>query len=328
MEGTSSIKLTQRDDLSLLYRVMRKLMRSFRPKLAGMPKTPFPEGSPKLDPPSLNVTVKQRRVDDIYLYDLIPRNGKRSTSHRIYYFSGGGFQQKPSKDHWKLCAAIATQLSATHEVTVVSYPLAPKSPAAKTLPMLQTLLRTLCKDAAEDHKSIVVAGDSSGGNIAICLGFWWARELTAAHPLPTPLSVFAMAPVVDLTNSNPEIRQVDKFEPLLTIDMTESVAVKWAGSLPRDSPEISPLFEDFNVLRSAGVRVHGLVGTYDLLAPDDAKFYKALGEHSVEGEWLEWKGQMHCFPLAFSYGIRECKEGKDWIIGMLKRDAMPRNITG
>ena len=327
MDGsTSSIKVTRRDDLSLLYRVMRLLMRQVRPRLAGMPKTPYPAGSQKLKHPNLSVKVQERQVEGVYLYDLIVHGEKRRPTHRMYYFHGGGFQTEPSKDHWKLCAEFAQQLSATHDVTVVSYPLAPSSPAAEALPVLKALLRALVKDAADDNKHLVLAGDSSGGNIALCLGFYWATEIASTSMLPAPISVFAMSPAVDLTHSNPDIDEVDRHDPLLRKDMCEKIGVTWAGTLPKDSPEVSPLFGNFDALRMAGVKVHGLIGTYDNLAPDDIGFYKALSQHGIEGEWLEWKGQMHCFPLAFSYGIRECKEGKDWIIDVLRRDAQSSKV--
>ncbi|KPI44991.1 uncharacterized protein AB675_2341 [Cyphellophora attinorum] len=333
--SNSSIKIAHRDDLSLLYRIMRVLIRPLRPKLAGMPKKPWPAGSPKLSPPSLkNVTIKDRSVENVYLYTLVPTlSRKRAPTHSVYYFAGGGFQSPPSKDHWKLCAALAEDLSATHEFTVVSYPLAPENTAAVTLPMLHSLLRVLMREAGEAGKSVVLAGDSSGGNLAICLGFWWAKELQqpSAHmhikdvegaaerpkdapPPSTPLSVFAMAPAVDLTNQNPQINEIDNY------DHGRREEIHWLSD-KADDPSVSPLFDDFEPVKRADIRVNGLVGTYDLLAPDDQLFIEKLKEHQVEGEWMVWEGQMHCFPLAFGYGIRESKEGKEWIVGVLRRDA-------
>lgn len=289
-----------------------------------MPKTPYPKGSPKLDPPNVGVEITTRQVEGVYIYDMAPeaqKHHKQRPSHRLYYFSGGGFQVPPSKDHWRLLAELARQLSMEYQISVVSYPLAPSSPAAVTLPILREMTRTLVREASENGQSVCLAGDSSGGNLALVLGFWWARELATAYPLPMPLSIFSMSPVVDLRNSNPEILEVDKVDPLLTKTMSDDVARKWAGSLSMEKPELSPLFEDFDVLRNAGVKVHGLVATYDILSPDDRLFYQKLAQHGIQGEWLEWKGQMHCFPLAFSHHIRESQQGKDWIVEVLRRNA-------
>lgn len=69
--------------------------------------------------------------------------------HTIYYFAGGGFRAPPSSEHWKFCAQLASALSLpplgnttiaeraeTHaRVVLVSYPLAPHSPARDSLPL-------------------------------------------------------------------------------------------------------------------------------------------------------------------------------------------------
>jgi hypothetical protein len=44
-----------------------------------------------------------------------------------------------------------------------------------------------------------------------------------------------------------------------------------------------------------------------------------LEEFGVKGEWLVWEKQMHCFPLAWTYGLSEAKHGKDWILDLLRR---------
>lgn len=319
MDGhISTIHLTERDDLSLTYRVMRRCMRPFRPKLAGVPKKPFPTGSPKLDPPKLKCHVKERQTEGVYIYDLVVEEGKQTPKHRLFYFAGGGFQGAPSKDHWKFCAEIARRLSSSYQMSLVSYPLAPTCPAPKALPILRGLLRAIIQEARQNEQSVCLMGDSSGGNIALSLGFWWASEMAADHDLPPLFSIFAMSPAVDMTNRNPQIQEIDKFDPLLTAKMTDEVAKAWVASWERDNPHVSPLFADFSALKASGVQVHGLIGTHDVLSPDEIKFREALAKAGVKGEWLEWKQQMHCFPLAFSYPVRESKEGLDWIVKTLK----------
>lgn len=318
MDGQkSTINVTHRDDLSMVYRVMRRIMRPFRPKLAGVPKKPFPDGSPKLEPPKLKCHVKERKTEDVYIYDLVIEEGKPTPKHRLFYFAGGGFQGAPSNDHWKFCAEVARRLAPSYQMSLVSYPLAPTCPAPVSLPMLRRLLHAIVKEAQENQQSVCLMGDSSGGNIALSLGFWWASEMASNHDLPPLFSIFAMSPAVDMTNQNPQIQEVDKFDPLLTAKMTDDVAKQWVSTWERDDPHVSPLFADFKALKASGVQVHGLIGTHDVLSPDEIKFREALAEAGIRGEWLEWKQQMHCFPLAFSYPVRESKEGMDWIVKTL-----------
>lgn len=322
MDGqTSSIRLTERDDLSVTYRVMRKLMRMLRPMLAGVPKKPSSEGSPKLEPPRLKCEVHERQIEDIHIYDLVTSQGKERAGHRLFYFAGGGFRGAPSDNHWKFCAELARRISPSYQVSVVSYPLAPTCPAHIALPMLRQFLHRVVKEAQESDQDVCLMGDSSGANIALSLAFWWASEMSAHIELPPLFSIFAMSPAVDMTNRNPEMKEVDKFDPLLTEKMTDDVAKAWVSDWERDNPHVSPLFADFKALKASGVQVHGLIATHDVLGPDAIKFRKALANNGIKGEWLEWKGQMHCFPLAFSYPIRESKEGLNWIVDVLRHNS-------
>lgn len=325
MDGqASSISLTVREDLSLTYRIVRRLMRPFRPKLAGIPKKPFPTASPKLEPPKLDCEVREHQQEGVYIYDLVINKGKQPANNRLFYFAGGGFQTTPSDNHWKYCAELARRLAPSYEVSVVSYPLAPTCPAQKSLPILRKMLHAISNEAKVNRQSVTLMGDSSGGNIALSLGFWWAAEMATDPNLPPLLSIFAMSPAVDMTNQNPEILQMDKFDPLLTAAMTDEVARVWVGEYERDDPQVSPLLGDFKALRASNVKVHGLIGTHDVLAPDATKFREALAKAGITGEWLEWKEQMHCFPLAFKFPIRESKEGLNWTVETLQRHGQVR----
>lgn len=55
----------------------------------------------------------------------------------------------------------------------------------------------------------------------------------------------------------------------------------------------------------AGVRLIGVTGGHDLLTPAALRFRDACCGRGVGGAWLHWEGQMHCFPLAFAYGLPE-----------------------
>lgn len=322
-EQASTISLTVREDLSLTYRIMRRLMRPFRPKLAGIPKKPFPAVSPKLKPPKLPCEIREHQLEGVNIYDLVI-HGKQPANNRLFYFAGGGFQAAPSDNHWKFCAELARRLAPIYEVSVVSYPLAPTCPASKSLPILRQMLHAITKEAQIKRQNVTLMGDSSGGNIALSLGFWWAEQMAADSDLPPLLSIFAMSPAVDMTNQNPEIMQLDKFDPLLTANMTDEVAKIWVGEWERDDPRVSPLLGDFKSLRASNVKVHGLIGTHDVLAPDATKFREALANAGISGEWLEWKQQMHCFPLAFKFPIRESKEGLNWTVETLQRHSQMR----
>lgn len=324
MAARPSIQVTTRDDLSFLYRILRTLIRPFRPHLVSA-SDEFLAGSPKLSPLKTKCIIYERQSEGLYLYDFRADTSLShqvpSTSHHLYYFCGGSFQSPPSSDHWKLCTELCLQLRDQYRITVVSYPLAPNSPAAESLPVLQKWLQATMSEAASKHANVTLMGDSSGGNIALSLGFWWAASISKHSEGSTLKNIFAISPTTDLRNTNPDIKEADKHDPVLTIKASLDGHKKWAGAMPLDNAELSPIFSDPNLLRLHSIKVHGVVGTHDILAPDALKFREACSKAGVVGEWLEWKGQMHCFPLAFGYGLREAKAGKDWVVEVLRRNS-------
>lgn len=69
--GASSIEITTRNDLSFLYRVIRLIIKPIRPHLVSPPKTPFPEGSPRLDPPKKrNIVIKETKLESVWMYHM------------------------------------------------------------------------------------------------------------------------------------------------------------------------------------------------------------------------------------------------------------------
>ena len=89
--------------------------------------------------------------------------------------------------------------------------------------------------------------------------------------------------------------------------------------MDRDSPELSPIVADLSGLKKHNIQVHGLFGTYDLLADDNRLFRERLSRAGIQGEWLEWERQMHVFPLFFPYGFGEARDAVNWIGDVLQR---------
>lgn len=460
----STTQVTTRKDLSLLYRLLRLLIRPLRPRLVEPPSDPYPAGSHRLFENNSKINIKKKggchveesRREGIWEYTFRPRpvnrkstregsgaqknkkgrrerqpqndQGKPANSspsendrgkpdsaslpeydqeepdiglspkrkHRIYYFAGGGFQSPPSGEHWLFLAQMAQECadSKTYftspsqsygakrsrtpskqphlrpppeqkseqepengpgldiEIILVSHPLAPASPAAHTLPALRKWLVRILNDAVAQGDAVTLMGDSSGGNIALSLGFWAVQnyriDATAVggrEGLKLPLiSLVCISPPVDLRNTNPNIPEYNKRDPVLTMELTSRVARTWTtdaaatetsappsigGYVPSsaDDPDTSPLLNPdvaFSVLKIRGVAIHGMIGTHDVLAPDALEFMRRCESFGISGHWLVWEGQMHCFPLAGGWkriGLREGREGRAFLVDLLKGEA-------
>lgn len=329
------------------------------------PKKEFPAGSVKLTPHKAakkKCHITERQVEGLWVYDLTSkssqhqstresktgteklnegiRGGKKGKTRKIYYFAGGAWQMPPSPEHWKLCAELNTKIP-NSIVSVVSYPLAPNSPAEAAFPSLEKFYAAVMSETSsnqtrqageqdvegekaswsdEEDDIITFAGDSAGGNVALSLTIYM---LTTYPQLRAPDSLLLVSPAVDLTpqdaSNDPPLQETQKHDPLLSLPYTNSAADAWVGKMYSSDPRLTPLNAEISALASRRVKVYGITGGYDVLTPPALKFKEKCNEKGVEGEWLHWEGQMHCFPLAWVYGLKESKEGKDWILDVLRR---------
>ena len=106
-----------------------------------------------------------------------------------------------------MCAEFCIRLEGSYNVVVVSYPLAPKSPASESLPILQAWLRAIMTQAIQENRNVTLMGDSAGGNMALSLAFWWAGQPEAQQSTSPLKNVFAISPAVDMRNENPRYLQ-------------------------------------------------------------------------------------------------------------------------
>lgn len=264
--------------------------------------------------------VTELQVEDTWIYSFSSTSAEPTKKlHKIFYFAGGGFRGVPTKQHWALCAEFSRQLP-EYEINLVSYPLVPNTPATEAIPHLECLYRRWEHDAKEEGWTMTLMGDSSGGNIALVLGIYGATRWLADPKTPKCAveSIFAVCPAADLRHQNPEIDTKALKDPLLSRKTIEGVAAGWAGEWSLSDPRISPTLADLAVLQRANIKVDGVLGGYDVLAPEGAQFREKLAEVGVKGDWLVWEKQIHCFVLMFQYHFPEPAAGKDWIIEVLK----------
>ena len=156
-------------------------------------------------------------------------------------------------------------------------------------------------------------GDSAGANVILSLAIS-ALQMASA---PALKKIVVVSPAVDLSNTNPSQPSVEKCDPILNIRFVNSTGKAWASDWDRKDPRILPLYADVSVLHRENVHVYGITGGYDVLTPDALLFRDRLEEEHVPGEWLEWGKQMHCFPLAFMYGLPESKDSFRWLLDKL-----------
>ena len=274
-EPAQTIEVTKRSDRSVRMLMLQKFLYILKPYLASAKKH-FPPDSVRLKPPSAvlkQCSVNERQVDDIWIYDL---EGKRASAkhiaahepqrtfpdarptRRIYYFAGGGWQMPASGTHWKTLAEILRRLSEPPSndkrpasptvISIVSFPLAPASPAPITFPKLMKLYETLMRQSIDAGEYIIFAGDSAGGNLACALvinAVSQTRPQPKEAPMPkededeapktnsslAPHAIFGLCPSVFLCRDNdcPILNGIEKKDPLLSIHFITCTADCWVG---------------------------------------------------------------------------------------------------
>lgn len=391
-QGNTTTIIDHRTDLSPLYRVLRLCIRPLRPRLVGI--IPLNEtGSPQLrDHPTSHygVTISERltqvadsedckltqadaatNTQKVWLYDFVPKvvpptngvkggdgndDGSNWWTHTIYYFAGGGFQAPASGEHWKLTARLAKDLAPRGiRVVMISYPLAPKSPAKDSIPLLRAWLAKTLQDTRGSKQTVTLMGDSAGGNVVLSLAFWWATRLarmtgtmaaeegetqpsdqhtsgTTDHSSDEDITtwkhlthVLTISPPGDFRDINPDIAKADAVDPVLDASVTKGAADAWCAGWPcpedietaKADPALSPNLQpasSWSHLKQSNLTVNGIIGTADRLGPDAQVFMGRCKEEGIQGRWLVWEGQMHCFPLTRCYGLREGREGFGWLV--------------
>ncbi|WWC90920.1 uncharacterized protein L201_005858 [Kwoniella dendrophila CBS 6074] len=326
------------------------LLRPFKPNLV---KPPSPtklksslefsiNHSPKLQIPNSvkkKCVVSEKSINDIWCYDLCYRDSLRvkgdeignvEKKDRMLYFCGGGFQAPPSSQHWSFVIELARKLPHMN-ITVISYPLAPFTNASKAIPALVDLYKEISIESQRSDEDIHLGGDSSGGNIALSLTLQLLSISSMASDqvkeIKLPKSLILISPVVDCSNSNPEMREIDKLDPVLSVKYTGQVAEKWRGGdqVSGLDPLVSPLKcgqEVLLKLKENGIIVNGIVGTWDVLSLDTMKLIDRLKALNIKGSWYIGQGQMHCFPLAWRYGLGNSERAKDWVIDTIRKSSM------
>ncbi|KAF4997477.1 hypothetical protein FGRMN_3841 [Fusarium graminum] len=333
----------ERSGRSFPSKLIHTLIKPLKPKLVEFGKVS--SADPTRCKPSRGARkrcdVEERKVDGVWTYDLTPASSdgkKKSYARRILYFAGGGWQAPPTGQHWTFCAEIVHRLQDTR-LTIISYPLAPKDPVQDSFPAICRTYNVLLKESSDLGERVIVSGDSSGGNISLCLVTWTMREQDVQAVKP-PSAILAITPTTDLSHQNPDISPVDKVDPILSHEAINDTASKWAPGPTNvdqedhqsaegrekngmlnwtfDDPRVSPIHADLTACIRNKIKIHGITASHDVLGPEAVEFRERCRKEGVDGEWLSWGDQMHCFPLAYKYGLKESKEGLEWIIDVLK----------
>ena len=232
----------------------------------------------------------------------------------LLFLHGGGYVNEMLSAHWVVAATLCAELK--RQVIVPIYPLAPLGNAADNYQRMVALYRRECERVGPPD----VIGDSAGGGMALAL---LLQVVQAGLPLPDRCVLHS--PWLDLTCANPDVVARAKLDVMLSPTMLESASRLWAGDLPLEDPQVSPLFGDLAAL--APTRFLVLTGTHDILNADSRAFRDRAQELGLQVVFLEDEEQPHVFAFLPTRQGRAAKRRiESFLLGdpAPGRDADPR----
>lgn len=265
--------------VSLVLRTTRRPARSTRERGERALEHPRDAAIPPAD---VRRRLARRHVGErgAYPTDRVPPSGPRRLvpGAAVIYLHGGAFVDGIAKQHWQLVGELADVTGAP--VYVPHYGRAPGHTAAEVPGLIDALVAEIT--AWDGHGGPVrthLVGDSAGGTLALLA----AQQYRGDERI---VGVTLISPALDLTLSNPAIEEVEKTDPWLTREGLRPLLAAWAGDLPLDDPQVSPLYGDLSGLPPIEV----FAGTRDICWPDVAVLEQKAREagtpirvHSAEG---------------------------------------------
>lgn len=220
---------------------------------------------------------------------VLPRRGP-APPHRLLYLHGGGFVGGSPASHRPITAALA-RLGLS--VFVPAYSLAPAHPFPAALRDVQMAWEALADTGpGQDHPQgrgrRLIAGDGSGGNLALAL-MLWARDAQA----PQADAALLWSPVTDLRGPATGRRRVGRRDAVHREGVLARTAQAYLQGIDPTQPLASPLLADLHGLPPLMLQV----GEDECLCEDSLLLAGRASEAQVAVSLHLWPTVPHAWPL-------------------------------
>ena len=213
-------------------------------------------------------------------------NARQSSDARtVLYLPGGGFVLPASTQVPALVARIGRRALARG--LLVHYRLAPEHPFPAGLEDCLAAYRYLI-DIGTDPKSIVIAGDSAGGGLAL-------STLLALRDDgdPLPAAAVLMSPFTDFTFGGESRLANDRHDPILSHGGMDRMNPIYLRDTAPDHPLVSPVYADFRGLPP----ILAQVGSTEILLDDTRRVARRARAQAVDFEVEVWDQAPHVWQL-------------------------------
>ncbi|WP_166463097.1 alpha/beta hydrolase [Amycolatopsis acidicola] len=199
----------------------------------------------------------------------------------LVYVHGGGFMVGSLRSHAELAARLGRAAGA--RVLLPEYRLAPEHPFPAAPEDVRTVWQWV-RAQGVPASSIVLAGDSAGGNLV--LGLLIALR-DAGEELPAAAAL--LSPGTDCTGES----FTDTDDPIFTVERLRALVAPYVGDADPRDPLVSPLYADLTGLPQLLVQV----GTAELLLANSELFAEAATAAGVDVTLHVEEGAPHVYPI-------------------------------
>ena len=245
-------------------------------------------------------------------------------SKRLYYIHGGAFTLGSPVSHRPIIANIAKRTGCV--VFAPDYRLMPENRRKASILDSRAAYQWMLKngpDSPSDASKVAVAGDSAGGNLALCL-INWLRDSN----LRLPDAVIALSPGTDGTGSGPSVRSnlaTDHMlrrlaTPFLKIPTWLLMWVMWAvNRIVPSSKLISPLHDDLGGLPPTLIHA----STAEILYDDAKRFTNKAVSQGSPVTLQSWPHLCHVWQM-FDEVLPEANHAIDEIAAFMHQHGVAK----
>ncbi len=244
--------------------------------------------------------VDKFQINGRNVFTLKPKN-KNSTGKHILYLHGGAYVQRFNKFHWEFLAELVKRTNCT--IAAPDYPLAPAYTYKESFEMVSELYKQLLP--AENPDDLIILGDSAGGGFALALAQKMKNE-----KLNQPGQIILLSPWLDITLTNPDIKDIDPNDPFLGKESLQQAGKLYAGNTNPGYYLLSPINGPLDGLGKISV----FAGSNEILVADARKLKSLAKSKGVDLNYYEYANMVHAWMFL---NFPESKRAKQQIIDLI-----------
>ncbi|ASL43588.1 Monoterpene epsilon-lactone hydrolase [Burkholderia sp. AD24] len=227
-------------------------------------------------------------------------------SPTVLFCHGGGYYFCSPKTHRSIVFGLAVRAKAA--VFSLDYRLAPEHRFPAALDDATAAYRQLLADGIAPE-SIVIAGDSAGGGLALAT---LVALRDAGDPMPAGALLFS--PWTDLAATGASIRSNDGLDPMFSGRAIAPAAQLYLGETPATHPHASPVYADLRGLPPLFM----MAGSTEVLLDDSRRVADNARAAGVDCEFEVWEKMPHVWPI-FAPFIPEANRALDRSAAFVRR---------